>query len=70
VTTPDLYSAQCQTLAGATVLHVQQITPGDRRALLTESAGPTLGLHLYDVNVAYGNLVSLVGSQSAAYQHK
>jgi hypothetical protein len=70
VTTPDLYGAQCQTLAGATVLHVQPITPGDKRALLTESAGPTLGLHLYDVNVAYGNLVSLVGSQSTAYQHK
>jgi hypothetical protein len=34
------------------------------------SIGPcqTLGLHLYDVNVACDNLVSLVGSQSIAYQ--
>jgi hypothetical protein len=38
-------------------------------ALLTESAGPTLGLHLDDVTVACGNLVDLVGRKSAAYQH-
>jgi hypothetical protein len=32
-------------------------------------AGATLGLHLFDVNIAYGNLVNLVGSESLAYQH-
>jgi hypothetical protein len=69
VTTPDLYTAQCQTLAGATVLHVQVVRAmGDTRTAVTESAGPTLGLHLFDVTLAYGNLVDLVGSQSAAYQ--
>ena len=69
VTTPDLYRAQCATLGGATVLHVQPIvTAGDKRDLVTESAGAPLGLHLFDVNIAYGNLVDLVGSQSAAYQ--
>jgi len=31
-------------------------------------ASPTWGLHLVDVNIALGNLVALVGSQSAAYR--
>jgi hypothetical protein len=69
VTTPGLYTAQCQTLADATVLHVQVVkTAGDKRTTVTESAGPPLGLHLFDVTLAYGNLVDLVGTQSAAYQ--
>jgi hypothetical protein len=70
VTEPGLYTAQCQNLAGADVLHVTPVViPGDTRTLLTETAGPTLGLHLYDVNIAYGNLVDLVKTQSDAYQH-
>lgn len=70
ITTPGLYKAQCQILAGANVLHVQPIiTPGDKRTLVTESAGATLGLHLFDMSIAYGNLVDLVGSEGLAYQH-
>jgi hypothetical protein len=68
VTDPGLYTAKCETLGGATVLHVT-VTPGDKRDAVSESAGPTLGLHLFDMNIAYGNLVDLVGTQSAAYQH-
>jgi hypothetical protein len=32
-----------------------------------QSIGPAWGLHLFDVNIALGNLVSLVGTESAAY---
>jgi len=28
-----------------------------------------LGLHILDVNIALGNLVALVGDESAAYRH-
>ena len=38
----------------------------DRRARLL-SGGGTGGLHLYDVNIALGNLVDLVRQQEAAY---
>jgi hypothetical protein len=34
---------------------------------VTQSLGPTWGLHLDDVNLALGNLVSLVKSQAKAY---
>ena len=39
--------------------------PGDTRPrVLPKSLGPAWGLHLVDVNVALGNLVDLVRTQS------
>jgi hypothetical protein len=71
ITTPGLYQAQCQSVGGASYLHVRPIiTPGDTRALITQAAGPDYGLHFLDVNLAYGNLVDLVGSQTTAYRHR
>jgi len=43
------------------------VVESDTRTLITESAGPTLGLHLYDVGIAFGNLVDLVKAQAGAY---
>jgi hypothetical protein len=63
--------SECQRIGSLTYLLVQPIvTPGDTRAPIREAAGPDYGLHFLDVNLAYGNLVDLVGSQTAAYQHR
>jgi hypothetical protein len=68
VTYPGLLTAQCETQDGATWLNVTEHTAaGDTRPILQESLGPAWGLHLYDINVALGNLVSLVGTEAAAY---
>lgn len=62
------YVATCSHAGNATWLQVSDIAPaGDPRPRLPQSLGPTWGLHLYDVNVALGNLVSDVAHQEAAY---
>jgi Protein of unknown function (DUF3089) len=69
VTYPDRYTATCMSSGGATWLQVDATTtPGDTRPVVTQSLGPRWGLHLVDVNIALGNLVSVVGDQSAAYR--
>jgi hypothetical protein len=35
-----------------------------------QTIGPTWGLHLVDVNIALGNLVSLVGREGVAYARR
>ena len=68
-TYPELYTGECQNASGAHVLHVTPTpAPGDTRPVVTESLGPTWGLHLVDVNIALGNLVDVVRSQAAAYR--
>jgi hypothetical protein len=69
VTYPNLYSGQCEYRGGASWLQVNDIAkPGDTRPVVTESLGPTWGLHLDDVNIALGNLVRLVHSEATAYR--
>ena len=69
VTEPDLYSGECLSQGGATWLQVSApIHAGDPRTVVGETLGPTWGLHLVDVNIALGNLVSLTGDQAAAYR--
>ena len=64
----DQYSAHCQYTDGISWLQVNVIPhAGDTRPAVTQSLGPTWGLHLDDVNLALGNLVSLVKSQAEAY---
>jgi hypothetical protein len=46
---------------------LQTLGPGDPRELLAETLGPTFGLHLYDINLALGNLVGMVALQSQVY---
>jgi pimeloyl-ACP methyl ester carboxylesterase len=68
VSEPDLYSGECKYEDGASWLQVSApIDPGDSRAIVGQSLGPTWGLHLVDVNIALGNLVRMVGDQAAAY---
>ncbi len=65
---PDRYTARCQTANGATWLQVTPSTnPGDTRPTVTQTLGPAWGLHLYDVNIALGDLVALVRQQAAAH---
>ena len=69
VATPGQYSGQCEQANGASWLQATKVGPaGDPRLVLEELLGPEWGLHLYDVNIAQGNLVGLVWLQSGAYQ--
>jgi hypothetical protein len=66
---PGLFQSACQYQDGASWLQITDVrSPGDNRPQLVDQLGPTWGLHLLDVNLALGNLVSLVGSQSASWE--
>jgi hypothetical protein len=68
VATPELYTAQCESSGGANWLQIDTTDiAGDKRQVVYETLGPTFGLHLFDVNLALGNLVELVRQQAAAY---
>jgi Protein of unknown function (DUF3089) len=76
VEAPGLYTAQCKNENGASWLQVTlsgsiseevQKELGERNELAEELIGPEWGLHLYDVNIALGNLVNTVALQTQAY---
>jgi Protein of unknown function (DUF3089) len=68
VSYPGLYTAQCQSVGGATSLQVIPTgVAGDPRPKVTASLGPLWGYHLDDVNLALGNLVSDVAREEAAF---
>jgi hypothetical protein len=68
VTYPNLYTAQCENKDGASWLQVTDVAPaGDTRPVVSTSLGPIWGLHLVDVNLALGNLVTLVGEEGTAF---
>ena len=53
---------------GATWLRVEDVArPGDKRPVVSDSLGPTWGLHLVDVNIALGNLVTDLQKQARSY---
>jgi hypothetical protein len=63
-----LYTAQCQSVGGATSLQVIPTgVPGDPRPLVKASLGPVWGYHVDDVNLSLGNLVGDVAREEAAY---
>jgi hypothetical protein len=69
VSYPGLYTAQCQSVGGATTLQVIPTgIPGDPRPKVSASLGPVWGYHLFDVNLALGNLVRDVAREEAAYR--
>lgn len=71
VSYPNLYSATCESRGGATWLQINDMAgPGDTRPVVTETAqtlGPRWGYHVYDVNLALGNLVHDVAAEEAAW---
>ncbi len=70
VTTPGLVSAQCVSKGGFDYLEIT--VNGDPADPRVDDIGgdltPEWGLHLQDVNLVMGDVVELVGSQSAAWQ--
>jgi hypothetical protein len=66
VTYPDRYRGRCQSAGGATWLDITPATD-DPRPVLSQVLGPAWGLHLADVNLTLGNLVTLVGAEARAY---
>jgi hypothetical protein len=68
VSFPDQYTATCESSGNATWLQVTHTggTP-DQRPLLGQLVDPALGLHVLDLNIALGNLVHLVGDESASF---
>lgn len=66
VTYPGYLTAACRQQNGAAWLQVALHRTGhDTRPLLPKALGAAWGLHLYDVNLALGNLVNLVRAESS-----
>jgi hypothetical protein len=61
---PDSYSARCSAANGANVL---QLTALHGAEVAKPSPDATWGLHLIDANIALGNLLSVVRSESKAF---
>ncbi len=66
-TEPGAYSATCSSAGGANVL---EISPRNGAQTPTPSPDPSWGLHLVDANVALGNLIAIVHSESAAFARR
>ncbi len=64
VSVPGAYSSRCVTVGGATVL---EVSPLHGAPTIHPSPTPGWGLHLVDVNLALGNLISVVHQEAAAY---
>jgi hypothetical protein len=68
IESPGEYTGQCHKENGASWLQVGPVgTPVDPPSYVEENLGPDWGLHLYDVNIALGNLVEDVALQATAY---
>jgi hypothetical protein len=67
VALPRRFSARCRNEGGASWLHVTP-APGDPRFTVNQTLGPGWGLHLFDVNLALGDLVELVRRQARAHR--
>jgi hypothetical protein len=66
---PDRYTARCEHANGATWLQITPTSvPGETRPVVSQTLGPTWGLHLYDVNLALGDLVELVRHEAAVHR--
>ena len=62
---PDLYSASCVTSNGAKVL---MVTSRTAKAPLNAFPAASWGLHLADMNIAMGNLLTVAKAEAGAYK--
>jgi Protein of unknown function (DUF3089) len=68
VSFPNRYRARCRNEGGTSWLHADALGgAADERPVLAYAPTPGWGLHLWDVNIALGNLVGLVKRESAAW---
>ncbi len=70
VTFPDLYSGKCMDKGGAQWLQVTVHQGSVTVPTVSQTLGPTWGLHLDDVNLLLGDLVTIVGKQAHAYSSR
>jgi len=69
VSDANLYASKCMYQSGVSWLQVNSpITPGDTRTPVKPLNVAAQGLHLQDINLFLGNLVSLVAKESAAFR--
>lgn len=69
VSLPGMYSTQCRSNSSHTWLQVTDVSPaGDPRPHLSQTLGAAWGLHLTDISLNLGSLVSLAGKQAAAWK--
>jgi hypothetical protein len=64
---PGLYAARCRTQGDATWLNVRSAPSDPRAAAGFPVLSAARGLHLFDVNLALGDLVGLVRTQGATW---
>ena len=67
VTFPSQYAAHCIDSGGASWLQIDRIGGASDKRPVVPAGAPTWGLHTVDVNIALGNLVELVRSESGAF---
>jgi hypothetical protein len=67
VTFPGLYSGACMNKGGAQWLQVTVHQGSVTRPTVSETLGPTWGLHLDDVNLLLGDLVTVATKEAHAY---
>jgi hypothetical protein len=67
VTFPDQYAAHCVNSGGASWLQIDRVRGSSDMRPVVSAGSPSWGLHTVDVNIALGNLVELVRSESGAF---
>ena len=66
---PGLYVARCESAGGATWLQVTKATGAqDLRPVVRQTEGPEWGYHVYDINLALGNLLADVAAAESGWQ--
>lgn len=66
---PGLYVARCESAGGATWLQVTKATGAqDLRPVVKQTEGPEWGYHVYDINLALGNLLADVAAAESGWQ--
>jgi hypothetical protein len=64
---PNQYAAHCIDSGGASWLQIDRIGGASDKRPVVAAGSPSWGLHTVDVNIALGNLVELVRSESGAF---
>ncbi len=67
LTPADRYTSRCETVNGARVLAIAPVGAARR---LTPSPDPSWGVHLVDVNLPLGDLMTVVDAQVAAFTRR
>lgn len=64
---PDQVSGTCTSAGGATWLQIDHPTSGPAKPPISDALGPGWGLHLLDMSLTQGDLISLAKAEAAAW---